>query len=139
MREHQNDLDELIDRLKSFDINQLNLLLEIIIKMSLMGFGGQFIEFLFSMLDVGHSFEINVVDFDNDKVLSEFDDALRTEDKIQVLINVGNENFIRYSSGYFTTGVDLVMITTFIRFLIGMRVCFKVLDPVINDGMEIVS
>ena len=120
---YSQDMDVLIHRIKGNDTNLLNNFIEIQIKMTILGYGNEFIHFLFEIVDEGFTIDFHHGEYDDDEILDNFDNALQLEDKLLILSKIGNDIF-----GDFVTERmmirrqrDLVMITSFVRLLIDSR------------------
>ena len=90
---HNQDLDELISRLQGYDSSLLNNMLDIMIKMVIVGYGSECVNFFLEMVDEGYFIEIEKANYDNDEILKQFDSALVLDEKIQVLSIMGNDIF----------------------------------------------
>ena len=114
-------MDYLINGLKS-DNNQFNQnFIEIQVKMTLLGYGQEFLAFFFEIVDEGFFIEFHAGNYDYDSTIDGFDAALRLDDKLKTLEILGNDIFVDFVSDGFNENRNLVMLTTFVRLLIDAR------------------
>lgn len=130
---YNQDLDELIQKLRGNDPNLINNLIDIIIKMVGLGYGHEFITFLFEIVDEGFHLEIQNGNYDTDKTLEDFDTSLILDEKVQLLSIVGNEIFediaVESFSNQNNRDKSLVMINSLVRLLINGRYYVNVYNP----------
>lgn len=130
---YNQDLDELIQKLRGNDPNLINNLIDIIIKMVVLGYGHEFITFLFEIADEGFHLEIQNGNYDTDKTLEDFDTSLILDEKVQLLSIVGNEIFediaVESFSNQNNRDKSLVMINSLVRLLINGRYYVNVYNP----------
>ncbi len=134
---YQNDLDELIYRLRAFDSRQVNYLLVLMVRMIVMGYGSEFVDFLFRIVDSNDRIVFEITQFDSDKVLDQFDMALKPKDKIDLIHNVGNDSLVDRAKTYFTSGRDLNMIIILVRYLIENNQCINIIKITENQDERI--
>lgn len=126
---YDTDLDYLINRLKGNDVTEANNLMEILIKMAVMGYENEFIHYLFEIADSGYLTRFIAGEYDYDQTLENFDTSLRVEDKLKTLSIIGNEMFVDFSEECFVMGPrSMVMLTILVRLLIEARLYVVVVN-----------
>jgi hypothetical protein len=120
---YNQDLDALIGKLRSNDPKLMNNLMDVTFKMVVVGYGQEFVTFLFEIIDQGFQIEIIDGNYNKNEILDDFDTSLLLDEKMRILSVIGNDNFEDFAIISFSNQKhkSLVMINSFVRLVINCR------------------